>query len=184
MPVIVYRQPWFWAIVIAVVAILGFVVVIAASNTDRTATDSTTIVQQPSPSATPPVVPFPGNTAEPAEPSPPAEPAEPALPPKVIREREVIVKPVPVPVPAQPSNPPALDTSEFQNTGLPKQMKFDDHAWKATTIAKMDARTLKSLGTTDTGVEIWVDLSAREPYTTIYVAVPDEDGAYVRYTLR
>src|SRR5262245_20356003 len=110
MPVVVYRQPWFWAVLVAVAAILGFVIVIAASSPDRNATDSTTIVQQPSSTPEPPepqVVPVPTTPstpstvttppAEPVRPERPAAPAKPApapkpQPPTIIREKTVIIR--------------------------------------------------------------------------------------------
>jgi hypothetical protein len=184
MPVVVYRQPWFWAIIIAVVAILGFVVVIAASN-DRTDTDSTTIVQQPAPANGTHVVPVPNGSTT-TQPAPPAEPAEPAKPaePRIIRERQTIIRerPVPVPVPVPAEKP--LDTSDFQSTGLPRQMRFHDKTWQGATVSNIEATRLRPIGTNQDGAEVLVEVTATEPYDTVFIAVPDEAGAYVRYRAR
>ncbi len=114
MPVVVYRQPWFWAVVIAVVALLTFGIVIAASGPNRDANDTTTVIQQPSPQPETAVVPVPtpglggtgsagsttAPTPAPARPEEPERPVRPATPPptarpeppQVIRERTVIIR--------------------------------------------------------------------------------------------
>lgn len=195
MPVAVHRQPWFWAVIIAVAAILGFVVVIAASNRDREA-DSTTIVQQPAPAPDTTVVPVPGtsgsNTPQtpppPVEPERPVEPARPATPPVKERVIEKVV-PVPVPVPsggtpgATPPGPAGAG-DEFQNTGLKRTVQFNNNTFRAQSRATMEESQLKSAGVTEDSVEVFVEMNATEPYTTFYVPIPDEEGAYVRYTRR
>lgn len=212
MPVVVYRQPWFWAVVIAVVAILGFVVVIAASNRDRADSDTTTIVQQPAPDPGTNVVPVPGGTtqsqpAEPAEPAEPVQPQEPAKPvqpsqpaPQVTERERVIVRerevPVPVPVPSgEPNQTPSRAPSttppapagagdEFQNTGLKRTLQFNNNAWRAQSTVPMDETQLKSAGIAEDSTELFAEANAQEPYTTLYVPVPDQAGTYVRYSRR
>lgn len=207
MPVVIYRQPWFWAVIIAVVAVLGFVVVIAASNRDR-AGDSTTIVQQPAPSPSPnsPIVPVPstgsGNMttpqpAQPEEPVRPERPAEPAQPTTPQVKERVIVKekavPVPVPVPSPaPSNPmpsttppgPSVADDEFQNTGLQRTLRFNDATWRASSTVPMDESQLRSAGISENSTELFVETNAREPFTMVYVPIPDQEGMYVRYNRR
>ena len=117
MPVVVYRQPWFWAVIVGLAAVLIFAVVIGASGPGRRDQDTTTIVQQPSPAPAPaPVVPVPSpqaipvpspgiSTSRPAAPSQPVAPARPAQPkqpapartakapaPQVIHEKTVIIR--------------------------------------------------------------------------------------------
>ncbi len=99
----VHRQPWFWAILAAVVALFIFTMAIVASNRGD-APDSTTVVQAPSPPDSPEIVPFPppgapatpppAEPTQPVEPSPPAAPAEPTQPasPPVVRERTIIIE--------------------------------------------------------------------------------------------
>lgn len=200
MPVVIYRQPWFWAVVIAVVAVLGFVIAIGASSKDRTADNSTTIVQQPSPAPNPSVVPVPtpgANTpppsAEPVQPVQPERPVEPAKPaPPQVKERVIIKeKPVPVPVPVTPppgpkttapSTPGAAD--QFENTGLARTLRFNDRNWRASSTVTMDETQLKSVGVSENSTELFAEMNATEPYTTLYVPVPDEAGKYVRYQVR
>jgi outer membrane biosynthesis protein TonB len=196
MPVVIYRQPWFWAVIIAVVAILGFVIVTAASNKDRAADSSTTIVQQPAPSTTPnpAVVPVPTPSVTPSTPSqpvspvPPVKPVEPAKPaPPVVKEK-VIVKekpvPVPVPVPSTPSTstPSSNGTADqFGHTGVSRTLRLEGQRWKANGTVDMDATQLKSAGVSENSTEMFADTNATEPYTTLYVPVPDQAGKYVRF---
>jgi len=98
MPVVWYRQPWFWAVIVAVAAIFIFGMVIAASGPNRQAGgDTTTVVQQPAPAPAenetyiPVPVPAPSASAPSATPAPPVQPARPAQPEKPAKER-VIVK--------------------------------------------------------------------------------------------
>ena len=188
MPVVIYRQPWFWAVIIAVAAVLGFVVVIAASNRDRAAENSTTIVQQPSAPDTPTIVPTPAPETpsgitppapvEPERPERPEDPAKPA-PPPTVKERVIIrEKAVPVPVPAPPG---ANDNEEFQDTGLKRGLKWEDATWRASNKVTMDETQLKSAGMTENSTELFVEVNAVPPFSTVYVPVPDHAGTFVRY---
>jgi outer membrane biosynthesis protein TonB len=192
MPVVIYRQPWFWAVIVAIVAIMGFVIVTAASSRDHAADSSTTIVQQPTPTTTPnpAVVPVPTPSVTPSMPTtpvspvPPVKPAEPAKPaPPVVKEK-VIVKeqPVPVPVPVPtPGIPSNGNRDEFGNTGVSRRLRLDGQRWKANATIDMDATQLKSAGISENSTEMFADTNATEPYTTLYVPVPDQAGKYVRF---
>lgn len=183
----VYRRPWFWAVIIAVAAVLVFAVVIAANSPDRVGTDSTTVIQQPSPTDPAPAVtplPVPAPAAAPAPaPVPPQEPAlakEPQvttiIKPEVVREKTVIIR--------EPRTPPG--TAFFRNTRLPKELRFEDHPWTArdTVTVEDPAAELISAGQTEDGKELFVRTEDREPYDSLFIAVPDQTRLFVEYQIK
>jgi hypothetical protein len=106
----------------------------------------------------------------------------------VVRDR--IVK-VPVPTPAPTTPPPApRDPSitpggdQFRDTGLAREIRFEDTAWRATSTVTMTAQDLKSIGTAEDGSELFVSMDASAPYQNVLVPVPDEAGKYVSYQNR
>lgn len=206
MPVPAYRQPWFWAVIVAVAAILGFVIVTAASNPERNAGDSTTIVQQPSAAPEPQAVPVPVTPSTPSSPStvtpPPAEPVRPERPvapakpapapkPTVIKEKTVIIReghPSTAPVPpgpqATPAPTPAPAPGTFLDTGMPKDLTFNDSTFRAQDTTTMTQDQLKSIGTAADGTELFVSANATEPYQSVLAVVPGETDKYVRYQVK
>lgn len=207
----VHRQPWFWAIVAAVVALFIFTLAIVASNRD--APDSTTVVQAPSPPNSPEIVPFPppgtDTVPPPAEPTPPAPPTEPS--PPVVRERTIIVErdgeeeasgegessrnqapgrersetaPAGRKAPRpQQSAPDTPSQREFRSTGMPVELRFEGESWKAAE-ERMIAdpdAELRTIGMAEDGAEVYVRKGAKEPYDRILVPLLDEEGKYVEY---
>jgi hypothetical protein len=214
MPVVVYRQPWFWGLIVALCALLVFGVVSLASNSNREEPQSTTIVQQPAPPpapspSSPAIIPVPGPSVSSIPPAPPVRPVEPARPaepksatgsglptiikqvPQIIKEKTVVIREKAPAKPdssnsspngLSPSGPASGAPSLFQDTGLPKEFRFEDGRWRAMgTVTIADSSTLQSAGTSDDGQALWARSTATEPYTTLLVQVPEEMGRYVQY---
>jgi hypothetical protein len=190
MPTEIYRRPWFWAAILALIAVLVFGIVIAASGPDRNAEGTTTVVQTPPPapeSAAPaPIIPVPPPSMPPVvsapAPSPvlPERPAAPAPvlkppPPQIVREKTVIIRekapkasppkpatPAPDPGSSIPPGPSASRgaTDEFGATGLPKQVRYDDLQWQA-------AKTM----TVQNPDQTLQQIGTTEDGTAIYVSV-------------
>lgn len=220
MPNVWYRQPWFWAILVVVPAILGFTLMIAASGRNRDQSKTTVVQAPPAPpvrdSGDTTVV----TTPAPAEPAPTVTPApvveqpaprvipppvvstRPAQParspaPTIVRERTVIREPQPesreTTRPALPADPPGSSRTtpggaakDFQQTGLMDRTRYGGNSWRAvTTVEVADPATeLTSVGTSDNGDTVFVSVRATAPYTSILIAVPDEEGTFVEYRRR
>lgn len=166
----VYRRPWFWAVIIAVAAILVFAVVIAANSPDRVGTDSTTVIQRPSPAEPPPAVtpaPIPAPAVTPPATTPPQEPpVTTIIKPEVVREKTVIIR--------EPRTPPG--PALLRNTRLPRELRFEERQWTArdTVTVGDPALELTSVGLTPDGKELFVRVDDREPYDSLFVIVPDQ----------
>lgn len=201
--IVVYRQPWFWGVMIALVAVFAGAIMINASS-PRQNREDTTIVQQPAPASNPAVVAtvpttvpttstFPATPA-PVSPAPTARtvaPARPA-PPVIVREKTVIIhdrggdNPDNAPAAQGPTSTTVPAADQFQATGLPKRLRYDDARWRATstTVVVDPDVNLTSIGTTEDGTQLFVKPGAAEPYQTVLAPVAEEPGTYVEYHRR
>jgi hypothetical protein len=214
MPVVVYRRPWFWGVVIAAVAILTFTVIIAASGPDRDRREPDVIVQPPAqPAPVPPpgvqVAPMPAPHLQPApepapappgvtirpapaEPAPsaaPARPARPASPPPAAKARPPQVireKTVIIPEPVPRATPGAPAAALFRDTGLPREIRFDSARYQAASTMTVTApeTELTAIELAEDGTALYVTVNAQPPYQTVLAAVPDQEGVYVLYRRR
>jgi outer membrane biosynthesis protein TonB len=194
-----YRRPWFWALVMAIVAVFAFGVIIAASSPDRERSTTTVVQTPPDPAPTPRVVPAPvipgpsvaPTPAPPVAPVTPVTPAPPAPPPRVITKVEKVPVPVirertvVVPVP-ESSGTGAGTGTLFRDTNLPARIHFDDTNWQATSTTTVDAPEdlLKEVGTADDGTKLYVSINATEPYQSLVAPVTGKTGVYVQYQRR
>jgi sRNA-binding protein len=84
--------------------------------------------------------------------------------------------------PSDKGREPVVAKDVFQNTGLAREIHYDSARWKATRTVTVDPeRKLTEVGSADEGMSLMVSENATEPYKTILIAVPDEDGKYVEY---
>jgi outer membrane biosynthesis protein TonB len=212
MPVIVnrpaYRQPWLWGLLLALAAVAAVAVVIFA--TPRPASQNTTVLMppattsQPAPRVVEEPVPVPGPTKVKKVTKVVAKPVPVPGPTRT----KVVARPVPVPVPVpvtkeNPANPPAPSGSAdnatapasspteanpsagalYQDTGLPRQIHFDDRAWKAQGLATGSETDLKLVPEEDTvnGQAVYHKDGENPPYDRIYLQAQSDQDRYVIY---
>jgi outer membrane biosynthesis protein TonB len=200
MPVIVnrpvYRQPWLWGVILALVALLTIVFMIAATTPQGS--ENTTVVSPapgtvttPAPIATAPQptvvekpvpvpVPVPGKTQVVEKPVPVPGPTK----------TKVIEKPVPVPATPESTPNPSVSSPEsapeqtYRDTGLPRQVRFEDRNWKATGILmgpESDQHLVPADDVTIDGRTVYHKESSSPPYDRIYVKTEGRDNQFVVY---
>jgi len=96
----------------------------------------------------------------------------------------MVAEPSPTP-PAPPPAPAAPEPAageEFGKTGLAAGFRFEGREWRAREVTEADPETLERHGEGPEGQELLVPRTAALPPSELLVPLPDEAGAYVRYT--